>query len=249
MQKGGIMSKIFSETRKVVDLTPSERSTMLGLLSIEFLGVRREDFDRDLKEKDVVMLLRKETCDGEIVGFSTLMVLDLPIEDRKVKGVFSGDTTVLEEYRSSNGLGVQIGRYFRNTLELYPEHEIFYILISKGWRTYKILPFFFRGFAPKHDLPTSPEDKSVMDAFGMVKYPEDYNSDKGLIMFSKETQRLVPGNVDAIPPSDPDEHTRFFLERNKTYLSGTELVCVARIHESNFAPALVRLLKQAKEKS
>lgn len=243
------MLKIFSETKKVVDLTPSERAAMLGLLSIEFLGVRREDFTRDLMEKDVVMLLRKNNCDGEIVGFSTLMVLDLPVDGRKVKGVFSGDTTVLDEYRSSTGLGVQIGRYFLNTLESYPEHEIFYILISKGWRTYKILPFFFRKFTPKHDLQTSSEDKSVTDAFGKIKYPEEYDPDSGLIMFSKETQRLVPGSVDAVPPSDPDEHTRFFLERNKAYLSGTELVCVARIHESNFAPALVRLLKQAKEKS
>ena len=82
------MPKIFSQTKRVVELTPSERATMFGLLSLEFLGTRREDFIRDLEEKDSVALLRRESCGGEIVGFSTFMLLDLPIEGRKVKAVF-----------------------------------------------------------------------------------------------------------------------------------------------------------------
>lgn len=240
------MPKIFSQTKQIAELTPSERATMFGLLSLEFLGVSRQDFIRDLEEKEAVMLLRKETHDGEIVGFSTLMILDLPIDGRKVKAVFSGDTTVLEEYRSSTGFGIKIGRYFMKTLGMFPEHEIYYILISKGWRTYKILPFFFKHFAPKHDTPNSIHNKAVMDAFGAVKYPRDYDSKKGLIMFSKETQRLIPGSIDAVPPSEPDVHIRFFLEKNRTYLSGTELVCVAPVNEGNFALPMIRLLKSVK---
>ena len=243
------MAKIFSHTKRIADLTHSERATMLGLLSIEFLGVHREDFIRDLEEKDVVMLLRKESHDGEIVGFSTLMTIDLPVDGRKVKAVFSGDTTVLAVYRSSTGFGVEIGRYFMNALEAFPEHEIYYILISKGWRTYKILPFFFKHFAPKCDLEVSVLDKAVMDTFGRVKYLRDYDPDQGLIMFLKETQRLIPGSIDAVPPSGPDVHTKFFLKKNPTYLSGTELVCVAPVNEANFAPAMIRLLKTLKKES
>jgi len=221
---------------------------MLGLLSLEFLGVRREDFTRDLEEKEVVMLLRKAEADGEIVGFSTLMVIDLPVEGRKVKGIFSGDTTVLPEYRSSIGFGVEIGRYFQKIIGDFLDHEIYYTLISKGWRTYKILPFFFKHFAPKHDTELTERDRVVMDSFGRVKYPNEYDSKRGLIMFSKETQRLVPGSIDAVPPNEPDEHTRFFLEKNRTYLSGTELVCVAPVREDNFAPAMLRLLKTSNQK-
>ena len=237
------MPKIVSQTKQIAELTPSERATMFGLLSLEFLGTRREDFIHDLEEKDAVALLRKESRDGEIVGFSTLMLLELPINGRKVRAVFSGDTTVLPEFRSSGGIGVEVGRYFMKALERFPEHEIYYVLISKGWRTYKVLPFFFKNFAPKHDAPTSIHDKAVMDAFGRVKYPEDYDPDQGLIMFSKETQRLIPGSIDAVPPQDPDLHTQFFLKKNPTYLSGTELVCVGSVQVANFAPPLVRLLR------
>ena len=237
------MPKIVSQTKQIAELTPSERATMFGLLSLEFLGTRREDFIHDLEEKDAVALLRKESRDGEIVGFSTLMLLELPIDGRKVRAVFSGDTTVLPEFRSSGGIGVEVGRYFMKALERFPDHEIYYVLISKGWRTYKVLPFFFKNFAPKHDTPTSVHDKAVMDAFGKVKYPEDYDPDQGLIMFSKETQRLIPGSIDAVPPQDPDLHTQFFLKKNPTYLSGTELVCVGSVQVANFAPPLVRLLR------
>lgn len=237
------MTKIFSQTKQVTDLTPTERATMFGLLSLEFLGTRREDFIHDLEEKDVVALLRKESRDGEIVGFSTLMILELPINGRKVKAVFSGDTTVFPEFRSSGGIGVEVGRYFMKALETFPDYEIYYVLISKGWRTYKVLPFFFKNFAPKHDVPTSINDKAVMDAFGSVKYPKDYDPDQGLIMFSKETQRLIPGSIDAVPPQDPNVHTRFYLQKNPTYLSGTELVCVGHVEVVNFAPPFIRLLK------
>ena len=242
------MAKIISQTKRVVELTPSERATMFGLLSLEFLGTRREDFIHDLEEKDAVALLRRESCKGEIIGFSTFMLLDLPIDGRKVKAVFSGDTTVLPEFRTSGGIGVELGRYFMEALETFPEHEIYYVLISKGWRTYKVLPFFFKEFSPKHDSPTPTQDKAVMDAFGTVKYLRDYDPDKGLIMFSKETQRLIPGSVDAVPPQEPDLHTKFFLRRNPTYLSGTELVCVGRVDIVNFAPPLVRLLKTPNQK-
>lgn len=241
------MPKIVSQTKQIAELTASERATMLGLLSLEFLGVSRQDFIQDLEEKEAVMLLHKETHDGEIVGFSTLMTFELPVDGRKVKAVFSGDTTVLKEYRSSTGFGIEIARYFTKALEMFPKHEIYYILISKGWRTYKILPFFFKNFAPKHDTPSSTKDKAVMDAFGRKKYPREYHSDRGLIMFSKETQRLIPGSVDALPPLEPDVHTRFFLERNLTYLSGTELVCVAPVNEDNFTPQMMRLLKSSKQ--
>lgn len=241
------MPKIFSHSKRIADLTQSERATMFGLLSLEFLGVDRQDFIRDLEEKDSVMLLRKEDLFGEIVGFSTLMLLDLPIVGRKVKAVFSGDTTVLEEYRSSTGFGIEIVRYFLKALEDFPDHEIYYVLISKGWRTYKILPFLFKSFAPKYDAASSPNDKAVMNAFGCLKYPRNYDSDKGTIMFLEDTQRLVPGSIDAIPPKEPDAHTKFFLDRNHSYLSGTELVCVAAVKQNNFAPAMVRLLKTFKK--
>ena len=233
------MTRIMSQTKKVAACSEREKETFYQLLCQGFLGVSWSDFMRDFQEKDAVMILRKEHSEGEIVGWSTLMVLTLSLPGQEVKGIFSGDTAVLPEYRTSTGFGVELGRYFMHVREQFPQHRVYYILISKGWRTYKILPFFFKEFSPRYDKPTSAGDKAVMDAFGKKKYPRHYNPVTGVITFSP--QRLIPGSIDAIPVK-LDAHTQFFLHSNPGYLDGNELVCVARVSPDNFTNALKRLL-------
>src|SRR5438445_13312928 len=106
------MTRIVSQTKKVAACSEQEKEAFYQLLCQGFLGVSWHDFMRDFQEKDAVMLLRKEHSEGEIVGWSTLMVLTLALLDEEVKAVFSGDTIVLPEYRSSTGFGVELVRYF-----------------------------------------------------------------------------------------------------------------------------------------
>ncbi|MDO8511932.1 MAG: hypothetical protein Q7S57_01560 [bacterium] len=236
------MSKILGFTKTVEDLTVQETERMFWLLTRVFLGVDKEVFAHDLREKEVVMLLRRDLPNGEIVGFSTLMVLDLQVFGRSVMGVFSGDTVVVDACRCSAGFGVEIMRYFVHVLESHPAREVYYILMSKGWRTYRVLPFFFRHFLPRPDGEDQAQDLVVRDAFGLLKYPEEYDPGSGRVLFSRETQRLVPGSIDAEPPQKLDTYTRFFFEKNPTYLTGTELVCVAPIARANFTATAIRLL-------
>jgi hypothetical protein len=233
------MTHIVSQTKKVAACSEWDKETFYQLLCHEFIGVSWDDFMRDFREKDAVMILRKEHSEGEIVGWSTLMVLTLAVPGRKVRCIFSGDTAVLPEYRNSTGLGVELSRYFMQVYELFPQDNVYYILISKGWRTYKILPFFFKDFSPRYDRPTSADDKAVMDAFGQKKYPYHYHSATGVVTFSP--QRVRPESIDAVP-AKLDEHTRFFLRSNPGYLEGHELVCIARISPDNFTDGLKRVL-------
>ena len=236
------MTHIASQTKKVAACSQQEIETFYRLLCQEFLGISWDDFMRDFREKDAVMILRKEHDQGEIVGWSSLMVLTLAlpgIQNGEVKGIFSGDTVVLPEYRSGIGLGVELGGYFMQVYRRFPQHLVYYILISKGWRTYKIMPFFFHEYSPRYDKPTSALDQAVIDAFGKKKYPHHYSPATGVVTFSP--QRLRPGSIDAIPQK-LDAHTQFFLEKNPGFLEGHELVCVARISPDNFTNALKRLL-------
>jgi hypothetical protein len=233
------MPHIVSQTKKVSSCSEQEKEIFYHLLCQGFLGVSWNDFIRDFQEKDAVMILRKERCEGEIVGWSTLMVLTLSLPGEEVKGVFSGDTAVLPEYRSSTGLGVELVKYFMQVRERFPRHKVYYILISKGWRTYKIMPFFFKECAPRYDRPISADDKAVMDAFGEKKYPRHYNPATGVVTFSP--QRVKPGSIDAVP-ANPDAHTEFFLRCNPGYLEGNELVCVARVAPDNFTNSVKRLV-------
>src|SRR5207237_757110 len=102
------MTHIVSQTKKVAACSKYEKEAFYQLLCQEFLGVTWNDFMRDFQEKDAVMILREEHNEGEIIGWSTLMVLTLALSGQEVKGIFSGDTVVLPEYRSGTGLGVEL---------------------------------------------------------------------------------------------------------------------------------------------
>jgi hypothetical protein len=237
---------IIGETRRVSDLADDELRACFALLQLLFLGVTWEDFLGDLREKDDVMILR-DSDTGAIGGFSTLTELEIDVAGEAVPVVFSGDTAVLPEYRTSFALGQELARHFHGAHERNPRRRVSYVLISKGWRTYKILPFFFREFFPRHDAETPPFERALIDAFAESRYPERY--DRGVIRFAGEpAPRVRPDGVDADPPKG-DPHTDFFLRVNSRYLEGDELVCVARIHPANYTRQLRRLLGLARHPS
>jgi len=232
------MARIFSETKAISACSAQETDDFYCLLSEDFLGVTRQDFERDFREKEAVMILRKEDEAGEIVGWSTLKMLTLALPDEEIMGVFSGDTVVLPQYRTSFGMGKELVRYFLHACERFPDHRVYYLLTSKGWRTYKIMPFYFKDFAPHPDKPTAPFDQMVIDTFGRTKYPEHYDPATGLVTFS--SQRVRPDGVDIVP-EHTDRYTEYFLERNPQYLDGDELVCIGQIATANFTGAARRL--------
>jgi Acetyltransferase (GNAT) domain len=231
--------KVVSETRRVSDLTRDEQRSCFELLQRLFLGVTWEDFLRDLEEKDDVMFLRDADTQA-IGGFSTLVELEIDVAGERVPVVFSGDTAVLPEYRTSFASGQELARHFHRAHERNPARPVSYVLISKGWRTYRLMPFFFREFFPRHDAETPRFERALIDAFGESRYPDRY--DAGVIRFAGEpAPRVRPDGVDATP-ARRDPHTEFFLRANSRYLEGDELVCAARIHPANYTQRMRRLL-------
>jgi hypothetical protein len=236
------MLKIEHATIETVDLTRRERTEMFLLMQKYYLGVSLEKFEQDLSEKSHVMILRDRACRGCIVGFSTLMGLDINICGHTVKAVFSGDTVVEKRYRCSLGFAYEITRYLFGLAQSCSP-QLFYVLICKGWRTYRILPFLFRQFSPRFDQPTNVSHQKVMDAFGAQRYPDEYCAEKGLVIFNGEAQRIRPDSAEAIDPLRTDQHINFFAEKNPHHLRGDELVCVAPVASWNFTDAFHKLLE------
>lgn len=237
------MAGIHHETVPVADLTARDRTEMFCLMQKCYLGVEHAVFERDLAEKEHVMTLRDSEDDCRIVGFSTLMRFDLVVCGKRVKAVFSGDTVVEEQKRNSLGFAYEVTRYFVRTIGEFPEYPVFYVLMCKGWRTYRILPFLFREFSPNFAKPTDPMSRLVMNSFGAKKYPQGYDPQTGLIVFEGEAQRIRPNSAEAITTLRHDKHIDFFAAKNPQHLRGDELVCVASVTETNFTHAFKKLLK------
>lgn len=241
-----IMTTIVSLTKRVAELDDAEKAACFALLSSQFLGIRRADFERDLAEKDAVLFLR---CDDAVVGFSTIMTLPLVVNARRVTAIFSGDTAVDPRFRTSSGPLRELGRYFLDTLR-DAEEDVFYILISKGWRTYKLMASLFEEFWPSGRAEARPtfddvgraSARQVIDAFGATKYPQSFDATSGIIRGNADAPRVRPDGVDSAPPAKPDAHTAFFLRANPHYLAGDELVCAGHVTPGNFAAPLRRVL-------
>lgn len=230
-------------TVRVADISGHDRQAMLALMREHYDGVTESVFHHDLDEKDAAMIMREPS--GAIVGFSTFMVVDLDISGKSVKGFFSGDTIVCREYRRTTAMGVEIGKNFLKTADAFPETLAYWILISKGCRTYRLLPIFFRDWYPRFDRETPESIGRVMDAFGREKYPLQYEPRLRRIIASPGAEVLRSGVADAHEGRMKDPHIRYFTEVNPNYAEGDELVCAAEIAAKNFAPAFRRMLHAA----
>ena len=228
-----------SETIGVAELAAADRERMFHLLDRYYLGVTREAFERDLSAKQHVILLRGGA--GEVVGFSTLARFRLALADREVVALFSGDTIVSEQHRGTFETARQICRNFRGTLAEFPGAEAYWVLICKGWRTYRVLRLFFEEYGPRESPPGPRGFAEIADAFGAAKYPGLYQPLSRLIVFPGEAPRIRPGSAEAIDRRRSDPDMLFFEKANPAHERGDELVCVAPIREDNLTPAARRL--------
>jgi len=226
-------------SKAVEDISMSEKREMYNILSNYFEGTSFDGFNADLLEKERAIFIAEG---DKIVGFSTFVTIKIEVEKESVYVVFSGDTIVEKEYRKSSGLAIEVAKYFNNIQERFLGKRVYYLLTTKGWRTYKVLPFFFNEFYPRIDRQMPKEIKKVMDIFCQKKYTHSYDSKKNLIIASGKQQRIRSENsYDADYPARDNRDIDFFFESNKGYLNGDELVCIASLEKENINKKLKRV--------
>lgn len=234
-----MLTRTTGYTIGVPEVGTADREQMFSLLNSHYLGVTREAFERDLAAKEHVILLRSR--EGQVVGFSTQARVRLALPGRSAVAIFSGDTIIGEQHRRTFETARQICRYFRRTLSEYPEEEIYWVLICKGWRTYRVLRLFFEEYGPRAGASDPCDFREIADAFGCARYPGLYQPSTRLIVFGGDAQRIRPGSAEAIDRRKSDPDMLFFEKANPDHERGNELVCVAPVRETNFTAAARRL--------
>lgn len=213
---------------------------MFRLHSAYFTNVVRETFLQDLAEKKWVIVLR----DGRrIAGFSTVQLLDHEAEGRQRVFLFSGDTIVSPEYWQSSTLAGAFGHVMLRLMETFPDRPIHWFLISKGYRTYRFLPVFFRRFFPVYHAPTPPLEAAVLHSIARHKFGAAYDPARGVISFGGTRDRLTEAMAEVPAHRLRDPHVAFFLQRNPGYRQGDELACLADIAKENFTRLAWRVIR------
>ncbi|MBR1898227.1 MAG: hypothetical protein IJ825_05030 [Oscillospiraceae bacterium] len=225
------------EMRPASLCTEAEIQAMYALMEVHYDNTDPAVFRRDLHDKDYVLLLHEG---GEIVGFTTQKLVTVPLNGRKVQGVFSGDTIIRRDLWGDTELFRTWAQFWFPYAEAHG--ELYWFLICKGYKTYRILPLFWREFYPSRRKETPPEMQEIMDAYASQLYPDDYNPQTGVIEYRHAKDRLRFGIADIDEKQLRHPDTAYFAERNPGHAKGNDLVCLARIDRSCMRPQTERIL-------
>ncbi len=234
-------------TVDIVARTKISEGDLLAMLTLHrrsFAQVSEENFRTDLHEKDWVIHLRDDS--GAIVGFSTQMLITLTRDDTVRRYLFSGDTVVAREHRRQPGLAGAFGHLMLELVRRYPQDELYWFLISKGFRTYRFLPVYFHSYWPGPDRSEG-EREGLEPALRQIaehKFGSAFDPDAGVVKMSGAKERLREEAAAMHKRRQRDPHVRFFLEANPGWLQGDELACLAPITPDNLNDGARRVISR-----
>ena len=208
----------------VSELSGQERDCMFALMDRYYAGMKRDFFNADLDEKHWAILLR-DSDSNVICGFSTQMLMDFTVDGASMHALFSGDTIVEQRCWGQSVLAQAWGRLALELINRFPRGSLYWFLISKGYKTYRYLPLFFREYYPRHATPTPPWAKSVIDVLGRQKYPRAYDPSAGIIRAGATACRLRR-DVAAVTFCSPSAVNATIAGMGRNRLSGMRVVCL-----------------------
>jgi len=223
------MRSMKAEIVTITSLTRSNRETMYELMAQYYDHMDFRRFEKDLASKDDVILL----LDGEseeIKGFSTLKTVQIDENGKTAYGLFSGDTVVDREYWGQRVLGKAFLKYLFIQKAKRPFSALYWVLISKGYKTYLLLANNFKEHYPRYEMETPTNAQALLDGFATSLFPGDYQADTGLIVFKKRLGQLKSGIADV--PCDvalTNPRIQYFADKNPNWADGTELMCIAEM--------------------
>jgi hypothetical protein len=226
------------------ELGAEMRSAMFALLAAHFVGVELTTFEADLAEKSCAILLEDEQ--QRLRGFSTLLVYESTVNDRVISVVYSGDTIVERGWWGSPALPRTWIRAVRQLGPLASTREVYWFLLTSGYRTYRFLPVFFRSFHPRFDAPTADTSPPLVDAIARARFGKLYDTSTGIVRFPRP--QILRSELLELPCGRTlDPHIAYFVERNPGHVRGDELACLARVHDDNLTPAGRRMCRVPQE--
>jgi hypothetical protein len=212
---------------------------MYSLMDQFYTNMARSVFLRDLSHKHKVILGFDDS--DNLVGFSTQQIIEVETSPGvMVQGVFSGDTIIHRDHWGSSAPFKTFLSYFLD----YGEN-FYWFLISKGYKTYRTLPVFFKEFYPGVGRTVPEREQAIMHAYARQLYDDDYNPNSGVIEYRTPKDFLRDGvaEIEGRALHNPD--VIFFTQANPLWKRGNDLVCIVRLCRENLLDRAKRLVDSA----
>lgn len=223
------MGKLHAQVRHRAALSDQDIARMFALYASYYDGTNFALFADDLAGKSHVIELLAE---GELVGFSTLAVLPFEHCGTANLALFSGDTIIDQAHWGDQ---VLVAAFCRVAGQLRAQRDVplYWLLISKGYRTYRYLSLFARSYYPQHAALTPASMQERLDALAHRKFGAAYDAASGIVRFAQSRGHLKPAWADVRSHLRTHDVVRYFLDRNPGYAAGDELVCLTELTSDN----------------
>lgn len=249
----GLRPKLVGSTVRTGRLTPADRNRMYELLSAYYEGTDRDRFASDLAEKQYVVTMRDKST-RELQGFCTIHVGAVRRPDGRLATVlFTGDTVVARAYWGQKVLHTQISRLFLYLKVRYPARPLYWFLISKGYKTYKIIVRTCARTIPQVGSGEPAGLRELLDQVATARYGDRYDAARSVIEAGRAsesgtdsdggsgTEHVREGLAEVTPElraGDPD--VEFFVTHNPGYADGDELACLAHMRYADMLATIAR---------
>jgi len=232
---------LVSQTLPRVELTSDIIREMFDIFCENFERSSLEIFERDLKDKNWVILIR-DTEHNALQGFSTIALYEMDYQRKRISVVYSGDTIIRREYWGTPELPRS---WIHTVLEKSAQmpQPLYWLLISSGYKTYRFLTVFYKEFYPRYDRPTPPEMQAMMEYLATQRFGTDYHCGEGVVRFQDGATPLRRGIAEVSEERLHDPHIAFYISRNPGHVNGDELVCITQIHPDNLTAAGRRMTR------
>lgn len=233
-----VLNAVISRVRNI---TQGQRDEMFELHSKYFSNVKSSIFHSDFSEKDWVIVLRDG--EGRLAGFSTIQIMDTRVNGRDVGWVYSGDTIVNRECWQSPALAGSFAHFLLRITGERPGIDMNWLLITKGYRTYRFLPVYFNEFYPRFDRETPREVTELLVCVCTTKFGSRFDPQSGVLV-NNGVREWLRQDLSLVPTGRmKDPHVSFFHARDPHYDKGDELVCMAPLRKENYRKVFWRVVR------
>ncbi|MDZ4661918.1 MAG: hypothetical protein SGJ18_09920 [Pseudomonadota bacterium] len=220
--------RLIGKIKSVNSLSETEINEMYHLFIRYYENTSLQKFRDDLLRKRDVLLA---STDKQIIGFTTITEMKFTTSTNQlVVGLFSGDTIVNQLYWGKTPLKRLFFVYLWRQKIKYPFVPVYWLLISKGYKTYLILTNNFLSYFPQAKRSTPVHIKDILNQYARDLYGDRYDASTGLIYSQGKNDHIKNG----VAPVDShlrsqNINIKFFVEQNPNWQQGDELVCLARV--------------------
>lgn len=191
-----------------------------------YAAADRSRFETDLAAKDKVLLLID--TDGQLQGFSTLQLR----RHGEAMVAFSGDTVIAPHCWGQPALPLAFAAEMAAIKLNNPERPLYWLLISKGFRTYRMLARAFERAWPNCD-GRHQDLQPLLNRLATDRFGDQFDATTGIIRY-REQHEYVRTALAVVPPTrQSDAVVQFFLHSNPGHHHGDELACLAEIRLSD----------------